>query len=173
MTPSRTAFYASSAASTAAESLMGLSALGPLFHDDDEGDRDGGGGANIVFVRLQYDECAAELRAIRRLHGVGVWDAGVDLFDDLDDSAALIAALDAVVTPMVSTLDLAGALGTTPVFAFAPTAVHERFLGEGARGRFPWYRDVKVFAQQPAWSGSWTGVFRRIRRELTTTLWRD
>ena len=44
--------------------------------------------------------------------------ATVDLLDDLDESAALMAALDAVVTPMVSTLDLAGAVAANFPISF-------------------------------------------------------
>ena len=105
------------------------------------------------------------------------------LLNDLAGSAALVAALDAVVTPMVSTLDLAGAVGTTPVLAFVPTLRHARLLGSGQppprgdggldrlgwarRPRVPWFGSVvDVFAQEPEFSGSWDGVFAAIAAEL-------
>ena len=51
---------------------------------------------DILFVRLQYDECGAELDEINAKFGVVVHDLGVNLRDDLDEAAALMSALDYV-----------------------------------------------------------------------------
>ena len=134
-------------------------------------------------MRLQYDDCAAELREIRARFGVAVADTGVDLRDDLDGSAALVAALDAVVTPITSVLDLAGGLGV-PTLAFAPS-VHDYHVqggggggdgGDGGGGPgvdarqqhfYPWYGGaVRVFAQEPPFSGRWARPMRAIAAEV-------
>ncbi len=115
-------------------------------------------------------------------------DAGVDLLDDLDESAALIAALDAVVTPMVSTLDLAGALAHgPPTFAFVPTARGDRMLGthrpeHAGPAHIPWFgapvanpevdgsNAVRIFSQDPPYSGDWAAVFKELGAALDKEL---
>lgn len=64
-------------------------------------------------VNLQYDDCEDDLRRAENELGVSIHrPEGIDLRDDLDDLAALIAELDMVVGPMTSVLALAGAVGT-------------------------------------------------------------
>jgi hypothetical protein len=66
----------------------------------------------LVFVNLQYDRCDAELEAAERALGVRVhrWTE-VDLMNDLEETAALTAALDLVLSAPTSAGELAGALG--------------------------------------------------------------
>lgn len=67
-------------------------------------------------VNLQYDDCEADLRRAERELGVEIHrPEGIDLRDDLDDLAALIAELDVVVGPMTSVLAMAGAVGTRSI----------------------------------------------------------
>lgn len=64
------------------------------------------------FVTLQYDEDPEELARIEQQTGVRILRPdGLDLTNDLDGVAALIAALDAVVAPQNLVLSLTGALG--------------------------------------------------------------
>ena len=142
----------------------------------------GAGAADAAFriVRLQYDECAAELQEIYDKFGVRVHDVGCDLLDDLDDAAHLMAALDVVVTPMVSTADLAGATGAVPVLVFAPTQAHFRLLGRHAAAapgeavQMPCFGGgieegvggVHVFGQRPPRSGVWATCFADIAAAL-------
>jgi len=64
-------------------------------------------------INLQYDECEDDLRRAEDELGVLIHrPEGIDLRDDLDNLAALIAELDVVVGPMTSVLSLAGAVGT-------------------------------------------------------------
>lgn len=66
----------------------------------------------IRFVSLQYDDCRAELDALRRRTGIELWvPEGLDQTDDLDGTAALIAALDAVVSAPTAVCMCAAALG--------------------------------------------------------------
>ena len=120
----------------------------------------------VHFVRLQYDEAAAgELAEIHARFGVRVLDMGehVDLLNDLDGSAALVAALDAVVTPLTSTLDLSGGLARTPTFAFLPSCVHARGLGT-RDGSLPWFDGevVRGFCKRDDEGGGWESVFGEI-----------
>src|SRR3546814_903831 len=55
--------------------------------------------SGIRFVSLQYDECRDELAAFRMRTGIEVWrPEDLDQMNDLDRAAALISALDAVVS---------------------------------------------------------------------------
>ncbi|MGE5467260.1 MAG: tetratricopeptide repeat protein [Ignavibacteria bacterium] len=66
----------------------------------------------VRFVNLQYDDCAAEIAAAKRRFGISVQVfEEVDLFDDLDEAAALIGALDLVVTAPTAVSRLAAAQG--------------------------------------------------------------
>ena len=133
-------------------------------------------GVAVRFVRLQYGSpdqeagIAAELAAMRDGFGVEVEDLGVDLWDDMDETASLIAALDAVVTPNVSTLNLAGALATTPTFAFFPAAEDERLLGtRDPRPRVPWFgraADVRVFVGALDGADRWDAAFAAMAAEI-------
>lgn len=73
------------------------------------------------FICLQYDDCAAELDALSRDHGIDVWrPEDLNQREDLDGTAALISALDAVVSTATSVCVLAAALGR-PTIRLAPS----------------------------------------------------
>jgi len=93
----------------------------------------------IRFVALQYDECRAELAAIRERTGVDVWlPDGLDQMDDLDGTAALIAALDAVVSAPTSVCMAAAALGVSTL-RVAPSTY---FIGKTHDHFFPTMRPL-------------------------------
>lgn len=66
----------------------------------------------LRFVNLQYDDCAEELAAAARQFGVTIQNfTDVDQRNDLDETAALITALDLVITAPTAVQAIAGALG--------------------------------------------------------------
>jgi len=66
----------------------------------------------IRFVCLQYDDCRAEVEAFRERSGLDIWiPEGLDQMDDLDGTAALMSALDAVVSAPTTVCWLAAAVG--------------------------------------------------------------
>jgi len=79
----------------------------------------------------------------------------------LSDTAALIDALDAVVSVDTSIAHLAGALGK-PVLLMLPFAPDWRWGIEGART--PWYASVRLFRQRR--TGDWTPVVADVVRAL-------
>ena len=94
----------------------------------------------VAFVTLQYGDCedeiaAAEERFGRRIHR---WP-DLDLKDDFDGTAALIANLDLVLSPAMSLGELAGALGV-PVWRFGRRDWTQ--LGTGVR---PWFPTQRLF----------------------------
>ncbi|MDQ2106195.1 tetratricopeptide repeat protein, partial [Azospirillum isscasi] len=116
----------------------------------------------VVFVNLQYDDCAAEIAAAENRFGVTIhrWD-DLDLKDDLDSAAALTANLDLVITPAMSAGELAGALGV-PVWRFGHRDWTQ--LGTGVR---PWFPTMRLFQPHPgealdAVMGRVAGDLRRL-----------
>lgn len=80
----------------------------------------------VTLVSLQPGGGNAEIAAAERRFGVPVhrW-RGLDLMENMEQSAALIAALDVVVAPPGPVADLAGALGV-PVWCLDPAPVLDR-----------------------------------------------
>jgi len=112
------------------------------------------------FVSLQYGDCGDALEELSARHGkrVAHWPEAID---DYDETAALLAALDLVVSVCTAVIHLAGALGR-PVWIMAPYCPEWRygFAGEG----MPWYPSVRVF-RQPSF-GEWSPVIERVAGEL-------
>ncbi|MFV3129373.1 tetratricopeptide repeat protein [Niveispirillum sp. KHB5.9] len=116
----------------------------------------------IRWVALQYDlddpATAAELAA-GVPDGLDLFRPALDLRDDLDGVAALMAALDLVVSAATSVSELAGALGV-PVWRVGTGDDWTR-LGAGAR---PWYGTTRCFA--PAPGRGFPGLLADMAREL-------
>jgi hypothetical protein len=104
------------------------------------------------WVSLQYGDCAADLRGLERATGRAIehWPESIADFDEL---AALMVALDGVVTVCNTTAHLAGALGANGL-VLAPRAVSWRYQLEGAT--LPWYPSLTVLRQRNA--GDWTAA---------------
>lgn len=100
----------------------------------------------VEVVSLQYDGAVDEIAAMEAAHGVRLhrWD-GVDLRDDLESAAALIAGLDLVITVATAIGEMAGALGV-PVWRLSGQLDWTR-LGTGVR---PWFASMRVFTA--AWN---------------------
>ena len=88
-------------------------------------------------------------------------DCGAAL-DDFADTAALIAALDLVVTVDTAVAHLAGALGK-PVWLLLSRIPDWRWMLE--RRDNPWYPTARLFRQSH--DGDWSGVVARVVEALT------
>lgn len=94
----------------------------------------------LRIVVLQYDDCAREIAAAVGPDDTGLLvPPGLDRRDDLDGVAALIAALDGVVSAETAVLALAGAIG-------APTVGFGLGAGWVALGQpgLPWFPTVRT-----------------------------
>lgn len=80
---------------------------------------------------------------------------------DFEDTAALIANLDLVITVDTAVAHLAGALGR-PVWILLPYASDWRWLS--GREDSPWYASARLFRQRQA--GDWGEVLERVRQAL-------
>jgi ADP-heptose:LPS heptosyltransferase len=114
-----------------------------------------------MFVSLQYhSDAGEEVADLNRDLGLAVqhWP---DALDDYDETAALVTALDAVVSVCTAVIHLGGGLGR-PVRVIVPSSPEWRY---GVRGdRMPWYPSVRLYRQAEA--GDWSGVMARVAEDL-------
>jgi len=126
---------------------------------------------DVHWVSLQYKDAREQIDCFKdEMVSRG---ASVDLVQypwatltpDYDDTAALIASLDAVVCIQTAVAHTAGALGV-PVFVLLPMATTWRYGEEG--DRIPWYSSLKVVRQSI--HGQWTTEIERVRADLSGLL---
>ena len=98
-------------------------------------------GGEDAFVALEFLDCADQVRAFNR-DGAGRIHWWPEAVATLDETAALVTALDLVVSVTTATAHLAGALGR-PTWVLVPSVPSWRYLWEGER--MPWYPAVRVF----------------------------
>ncbi len=116
----------------------------------------------LQFIARQTDggECdQAALAAMPSIKWVG------NELHDFDDTAALVALCDLVVSVDTSAVHLAGMMGK-PVWALLPYSPDWRWLLD--RDDSPWYPGMRLFRQ--AAFKDWDGVIQRIAAELSTLL---
>jgi hypothetical protein len=116
----------------------------------------------VAFASLQHevrDEDRAPLEARGDIARIG------GKFNDFADTAAAIAALDAVIAVDTAVAHLAGAMGK-PLFLLLPYAADFRWL----RGRSDslWYPCARLI-RQPHF-GAWDGAIKILRQELADSL---
>jgi capsular polysaccharide export protein len=71
----------------------------------------------VTYVNLQYDDCAEELAWVEaRYPGKLIHFDDLDQFNDFDGVAALMSALDLVIGPCTTVIELAGAIGRPGLF---------------------------------------------------------
>jgi tetratricopeptide (TPR) repeat protein len=136
--------------SRSADRTIALPALGPLFAIE-----------GIRFVSVQYDDTAEEVDAFGRASGRCVWRFPDLAGDDYDETAALVSALDAIVSVCTAVIHLGGALGR-PVIVLAPQVPEWRY-GISAE-KMPWYSSVTVLRQLRR--GDWQDPIERASVRL-------
>lgn len=116
-----------------------------------------------TFISLQYDDCHDDLAQLSERHGVVVhhWHEAID---DYDETAALVAALDLVVSVQTAAVLLAGALGKA-VWIMVSSIPEWPYMARGER--MPWYPAARIFRQAPG--EGWQRVVAAMRDEMT--LW--
>lgn len=114
---------------------------------------------NCRFVCLQRGDCAEEVAAAKRLGARLDW--WPQALQDTDELAALIAALDLVVSVDNSTVHLAGALGQR-CWVLLSHAPDWRYPWRGET--MPWYPAARLVRQGA--DHAWSPVIGQIERQL-------
>ena len=114
----------------------------------------------LHFVSLQYGDCRADLEQARDELGVNLhhWPEAIA---DYDETAALVCALDLVITVTTSVAHLAGALGR-PVWMLVNAAPRWCYGSSGAG--LPWYGSARLFRQSRL--GAWDDVIAGMAEAL-------
>lgn len=109
---------------------------------------------DYFFVSLQYSASEEDSSALSNFSdGRFICDESIDTTNDLDQSAAQIAAMDAVITISNSTAHMAGALGV-PVATVVPSGYGGFWYWFRERADSPWYPSMRICRQNTP--GDWT-----------------
>jgi tetratricopeptide (TPR) repeat protein len=113
------------------------------------------------FISLQYGNDAAD--AIRA-SGLPLrhWPQAIA---DYEETAALVSALDLVISVQTAVVHLAGALGR-PAWVLVPAVPEWRYLADG--DALPWYPSVRLYRQQRM--RQWIPLLDRVRHDLEAML---
>ena len=115
---------------------------------------------NCHFVSLQYVDSRKEIEALQMEHGVTVHEFR-EAQASYDQTAALVGALDLVISVCTSVIHLAGAIGTQ-VWIMVPAAPEWRYLASGSE--MPWYPCARIWRQGTL--GAWNELVASIAEEL-------
>jgi tetratricopeptide (TPR) repeat protein len=113
---------------------------------------------DVTWISVQTGPQAAD--AVEQANVLHV-ERFAEEFASFDDTAALIAELDLLISVDTAPAHLAGALGC-PVWTLLPKVADWRWsLGDEAT---PWYPGMRLFRQQSR--GDWDGVIQKVVAEL-------
>lgn len=136
-----------------AQRSIDLASFAPLFNLPD-----------VRFVNVQYgshQDAIDELNATLRQPLLSFEE--IDPLRDMDGLAALLSALDLVISVDNSTVHLAGALGV-PTWMLCPA--HPNWRWQREREDNMWYDSVRLFRQEKSRANDWDKVFARMAGEL-------
>ncbi len=120
--------------------------------------------SRVQFVNLQYGDVAEELRKFTDEHGLEILNFP-EAIADLDEFAALICALDLVISVCNTTVHYSGALGKS-CWVMAPHVPEWRYGLASERMR--WYPSVRMFRQPK--TGDWESALSCIHSEFLAWL---
>lgn len=132
-------------ATNASRRSLGLEALLPILRQD------------ATFISLQYRDPRMEIKEFEDAHGIKVhhWARAAEAVD-YDETAALVAELDLVISVQTAVVHLAGALGKE-CWVLVPSKPHWRYGMHG--DTMPWYDSVKLFRQR---GGDWGEIINHV-----------
>jgi ADP-heptose:LPS heptosyltransferase len=114
----------------------------------------------VKFINLQYGDCAAELDFAREKFGAAIHNfADIDLKMNLDDNAALCAALDLTISAPTAAAALSASVGTETWFLTAGNVWPQ--LGTD---HYPWYASTRVLTPQKF--GDWPALMQNLATEI-------
>jgi hypothetical protein len=99
----------------------------------------------VMFVNLQYGDCAAELAEVCDRLGVQIYqDPDIDSLTNVDDFFAQVAAMDLVISTSNSAVHIAGSMNV-PTWLLLPNGRGALWYWFLRREDSPWYPSVKIF----------------------------
>jgi hypothetical protein len=116
--------------------------------------------SGIQWVNVQYDDCEAELREAEEKFGVKIQRyPEVDMYNDLDETAALMRGLDLVISAPTSVAIMSAALGV-------PTWQMNYGIDWQCHGQAncPWYPAMTNYPRR--WDQPWEEILATIARDL-------
>lgn len=116
-------------------------------------------------ISLQYGDVRAACIAASQAGADVCIDGAVDTTNDIDGLAALISAMNLVITIDNTTAHLAGALGV-PVWVLLPCPADWRWMERP--DDCPWYPTMRLFRQTTP--GDWQPVLTAVRQALEARL---
>ena len=118
--------------------------------------------SGVHFINIQYDECSEELQEAQDRFDVNITVyPELDLRNDIDESAALIASLDLVISAGTATCEISAALGI-PTWRCDGHGLDPFALGSE---EYPWHPTIKRF-MQPSY-GDWNTALASIAEALS------
>lgn len=120
------------------------------------------------FVALQYTDCEAEIFEFEQKHGIKIhfWPEAVHA-EDYDNTAAVVANCDLVISNCSSVIHLAGSMGV-PTWVLVPSRPAWRYRLD--IDWMPWYgAAVRLFRQQNG-SVAWGPVVDAVAQALDTSI---
>jgi tetratricopeptide (TPR) repeat protein len=118
---------------------------------------------SVECYALQYGEIAGELRELHTHSRLPIKDLGAAI-DDFDELAAIISALDIVISVDNTVAHLAGALGKN-VWTLLPQCCEWRYPRSGTT--MPWYPSMRLFRRMAG--EGWEAVLDRVALALAGT----
>jgi Flp pilus assembly protein TadD len=116
---------------------------------------------SVKFINIQYGDAKAEIDNVCEKFGVAIHTfEDLDLKMNLDDNAALCAALDLAISAPTAAGAIAAGTGTETWFLLAAPQGWTQ-LGTD---HYPWYANTRVLA--PAKFGDWPSVLKRLANEI-------
>jgi hypothetical protein len=114
----------------------------------------------VRFINLMYDDCRSEIALAKARFGVTVHVfPEVDLYNDIDETAALTKALDLVISAPTTAGILAAALGV-PTWQMISGFNWQKF----GTSENCWYRSLTTINRP--WNQSWDELMRQIATKL-------
>jgi tetratricopeptide (TPR) repeat protein len=117
--------------------------------------------AGTYFVSLQYGDVRDEIGQFNGLNPNGQIHCPLDDIDNFDELAALVAALDLVISVQNTTIHLCGALGT-PCWGMIAWRPEWRY--GSSRDDMAWYPSVRLYRQHQV--GDWNSVLEPVLKDL-------
>ena len=104
----------------------------------------------VTWVSLQYNDPTEEIEAFKEKHGINIvhWKRAVEKGGDYDETAALVAELDCVVTITTAIVHLCGGLGKK---AYVLVPKRCRWFYSSTTEDHRWYAGLTLFRQSEKW----------------------